>query len=34
MAQLTPTHKHRISHRGRALRLLANLIRERLGGRS
>lgn len=34
MAQLTPTQKHRISHRGRALRLLANLIRERLGGRS
>lgn len=29
MAQLTPAQKHAISHRGRALRLLARLIRER-----
>jgi XTP/dITP diphosphohydrolase len=32
MAQLTPAEKHAISHRGRALRLLAKLIREHLGG--
>jgi len=30
MAQLTPDQKHAISHRGRALRLLARLIRDRL----
>jgi XTP/dITP diphosphohydrolase len=30
MAQLTPAQKHRISHRGRAIRLLACMIREHL----
>ena len=35
MAQLTPDQKHAISHRGRALRLLARLIRKHLAeGRS
>jgi XTP/dITP diphosphohydrolase len=32
MAQLTPAQKHRISHRGRAFRLLAQMIREHLTG--
>ena len=31
MAQLTPAQKHSISHRGRAFRLLAQMIREHLG---
>ena len=31
MAQLTPAEKHAISHRGRAFRKLAKLIREQLG---
>lgn len=33
MAHLTPQQKHRISHRGRALRLLARLIRDHLSTR-
>jgi XTP/dITP diphosphohydrolase len=32
MAQLVPTEKHRISHRGRAFRLLAKMMREHLAG--
>lgn len=32
MAQLTAAQKHAISHRGRALRLLAKLLREHLAG--
>ena len=32
MAQLTATQKHAISHRGRALRLLAKLLRAHLAG--
>ncbi len=32
MAQLTPAQKNRISHRGRAFRLLAQMIREHLTG--
>lgn len=31
MAQLSPAEKHTISHRGRAFRRLAELLRERLG---
>jgi XTP/dITP diphosphohydrolase len=34
MAQLTPEHKDALSHRGRAFRLLAHLIRDHLAGRS
>ena len=34
MAQLTPAQKHRISHRGRAFRLLAQMIREHLAAHS
>lgn len=34
MAQLTPAQKHRISHRGRAFRLLAQMVREHLAGAS
>jgi len=32
MAQLTSAQKHRVSHRGRAFRLLAQMIREHLTG--
>jgi XTP/dITP diphosphohydrolase len=34
MAHLTPHQKHRISHRGRAFRLLAQMIREHLEARA
>ena len=34
MAHLTPHQKHRISHRGRAFRLLAQMIREHLAARA
>lgn len=34
MAQLTAEQKHRISHRGRALRLLARMIREQCTGKA
>lgn len=33
MAQLTPDQKHALSHRGRAFRLLAQMIREHLAAR-
>jgi inosine/xanthosine triphosphate pyrophosphatase family protein len=34
MAHLTPHQKHRISHRGRAFRLLAQMVREHLATRA